>query len=161
MPQSTSASRRTRRIGVLVCLCLALVIGGAWRWNVHRTHSPFYGRWRLVDAANDSSSRLLAAEFQPDGRANLPWVVTPAGSVRLNHGLSWRVSAGELIVGPHNGPPPLRDYTGVFLYWTGQMKADDSRQSRLEIVEVGPQKLRLRLKADGAPESVYVRVDGP
>jgi hypothetical protein len=156
LPDSTRGKKRWRLL--LLGLCLTLLVGGLWYWNNDRAASRFYGRWRLVDPLHIARCE---ATFEPDGHADLPWVSSEGGSITLNQNLQWRVRSDELIVEPFGRPHPKMGWRDRFRYWVYRLTSDDTCEQRLEIIEISDQKLRLRWKSEGAPESVYVRIDTP
>jgi hypothetical protein len=105
--------------------------------------SPFSGKQNIV--------------FNSDGRVTyLPWA-TPE-YFTTNHDLFWTVSSGDLIVQPYAPPPPIAEFRRAFQYWKERFGWASMHGERLEIIEISEGRIRLRLKEEGAPETVYERV---
>jgi hypothetical protein len=146
--------RRRWKRWVILSLCLLLLAGGIWRWNHWRQIRPFIGQWRMVGPYPGVPTTV----FQSDGRVqHLPW--RTAEYFTTNHNTLWTVSSGDLIVQPYTAPPPITDFFKFIRYWENRFGWADLHHERLEIIEVSDERIRLRLKEEGAPETVYERVD--
>jgi hypothetical protein len=146
--------RRRWKRWVIISLCLLLLAGGIWRWDYWRQIRPFFGQWRMVSPFEGKQ----ATSFKSDGRVTyLPWA-TPE-YFTANHDLFWTVNSGDLIVQPYTPPPPITEFGRAFQYWKERFGWTSIHGERLEIIEVSEEKIRLRLREEGAPETVYERVD--
>jgi hypothetical protein len=144
-------TRNRRRLLVAVLSLIALVVVWFW-WNAPQIDERLVGQWSLHGTTHPPM------ELQRSGIVdNFAYEEGPSSVIAWGYPRRWSVKSGQLIC--IDGYPSLITSPGLFLRRM-QSQLSGYAGEAFDIVEVGPESLKLRLPRTGHV-SDYVRVGPP